>query len=106
MISLARSRSQFLFLFAILAIPVVASSQTWSDSLSKDDRFWSRSGGMSRELSLGAGGFGMLADSGIKTLTVNPFSVDPAFILQNPAYASRYPGYIWFDDGITGNTND
>ncbi len=85
---------------------MVAHSQTWGDSLSKEDRFWSRSGGMSRELSLGSGGFGMLTDSGLKTIAVNPYSVDPMFMLQNPAYASHYPGYVWFDVGIGNGANN
>ncbi len=100
------SRKWLLLCFVTLVAPVAAHSQTWGDSLSKEDRFWSRSGGMARELSLAAGGFGMLADSGIKTLTVNPYSVDPMFMLQNPAYASHYPGYMWFDVGLSGNSQD
>ena len=87
----------------LLVTPVVSHAQTWGDSLSKEDRFWSRSGGMARELSLASGGFGMLADSEIKTLAVNPYTVDPMFMLQNPAYASHYPGYMWFDVGLSSN---
>lgn len=106
MTSIKPSRKTLLICFALIALPVIAHSQTWSDSLSEDDRFWSRSGGMARELSIGAGGFGMLADTGIKTLSVNPYSVDPLFMLQNPAYASHYPGYVWFDIGLTGTSVD
>ena len=82
-----------------------AHAQTWADSLTKSDRFWSRSGGYARELALGGGGFGMLADSGFATLAVNPYSVDPLFMLQNPAYASHYPSYLWFDAGVLNPAN-
>jgi hypothetical protein len=90
----------------MMLLPIVSRAQTWGDSLSADDRFWSRSGGLARQLSMGSGGFGMLGDTGIKTLAVNPYSVDPAFMLQNPAYASKYPGYMWFDVGLSSNSND
>ncbi len=106
MTSISPSPKSFLACLIVLLAPMAARSQSWGDSLSKEDRFWSRSGGMARELSLGAGGFGMLADSGIKTLTVNPYSVDPLFMLQNPSYASRYPGYVWFDVGLESNSED
>ncbi|HEY3874543.1 MAG TPA: hypothetical protein VGM92_03635 [Candidatus Kapabacteria bacterium] len=96
-------------LFSIITISFLTAStahgQSWSDSLSKEDRFWSRSGGEARELSLGAGGFGMLGDTGVSTLQVNPFSVDPLFVLQNPAYASHYPSYVWFDAGWTNSSD-
>src|ERR1017187_10508759 len=106
MISIRPSGKTLLICCAITAFPFAAHSQTWSDSLSKEDRFWSRSGGMARELSLGSDGFGMLADTGIKTLSVNPFSVDSSFMLQNPDYASHYPGYVWFDIGLASNSAD
>jgi hypothetical protein len=83
----------------LLTLPAVIHAQSWSDSLTSQEKFWSRSGGYARQIALGAGGFGMLADTGIKTLAVNPFSVDPLFMLQNPAYASHYPAYLWFDLG-------
>jgi hypothetical protein len=87
--------------FAIVVLTTLAAqAQTWSDSLTKEERFWSRSGGYARELALGAGGFGMLADSGINTIAVNPYSVDPLFMLQNPAYASHYSSYLWMDAGL------
>jgi hypothetical protein len=82
---------------------LTASAQTWSDSLTKAERFWSRSGGYAREMALGAGGFGMLGDSGIKTIPVNPYSVDPIFILQNPAYLGHYASQLWFDGGFAYN---
>ncbi|GEM_PF-3060697 len=95
------------FLLVIqLVIANDARSQNWADSMSHKDRFWSNSGGFARELALGAGGFGMLADTGLRTLAVNPFSVDPLFMLQNPAYASHYPGYLWFDAGGTNGSQD
>jgi hypothetical protein len=106
MTSIQGSRKSLLLCALLLLAPVVAHAQTWGDSLSKDDRFWSQSGGMARELSLASGGFGMLADTGIKTISVNPYSVDPMFMLQNPAYASHYPGYMWFDVGLTSNLQD
>jgi len=98
-------RIVLVLIFAFFIIPEL-HAQTWSDSLSKEERFWSRSGGEARELSLGAGGFGMLGDSGIKTLRTNPFSIDPVFMLQNPAYGPHYAGYLWFDDGVAGNATD
>ena len=106
MTSITALRKSLLLCFMLLLLPIAARAQSWGDSLSSEDRFWSRSGGMARELSLGAGGFGMLADSGIKTIAVNPYSVDPMFMLQNPAYASHYPGYMWFDVGLASNSED
>jgi hypothetical protein len=82
-----------------------ASAQWSSDSLSRDERFWSRTGGYARQISLGAGGFGIMTDSGITTTGVNPYSVDPLFAFQNPAYIQHYQGYIGFDVGAFGQTS-
>ncbi len=91
-----------LFLVISICIPGRALGQNWADSLTSDQRFWGTSGGTARELALGAGGFGMLADTaGIKTVGVNPYSLDPQFMLMNPAYAARYKSYLWFDAGLT-----
>ena len=46
----------------------------------------------------------MLADNEIVTTATNPFSVDPIYALQNPAYASHYPGLVMFDVGYFAGT--
>lgn len=89
--------------FVVLAIISFArhASAQWSpDSISRDDRFWSRTGSYARQLALGAGGFGMLADNETLTIPTNPFSVDPLFVQENPAYAVHYPGLLAFDLGF------
>jgi hypothetical protein len=91
-------------LIVIFVFARTASAQWSADSMSRDERFWSQSGGYARQIALGAGGFGMLADNEIVTTSTNPFSVDPIFALQNPAYASHYPGLMMFDIGYFNNT--
>src|SRR5437660_176987 len=93
-----------IFAMIVAFIPCLSNAQTWGDSLSHDERFWGRTGGFARQLALGNGGFGMLADAQIKTLAVNPFSVDPLFVLQNPAYGGHYPGLLTLDVGQSGAT--
>ena len=82
-------------------IPLTGRTQNWADSLSRDERFWGKSGGYARQIALAGGGFGMLADTnGTKTSALNPYSVDPLFMLTNPAYAAQYRSYLWFDVGL------
>src|SRR5438045_9103764 len=97
---------RFFSLVAVLCVARTASSQWSADSMSRQERFWSRSGGYARQMALGAGGFGMLADNELLTTVTNPFSVDPLFALQNPAYASRYPGLLTFDVGYLSTNNN
>ncbi len=110
MIDLPAMTLHIRFLLLVLPLislaPLAANAQTWGDSLSRDERFWGHSGGYARQLALGAGGFGMLTDTGVKTLGTNPFSVDPAFMLTNPAYATHYSSYLWFDAGLSGNGSE
>jgi hypothetical protein len=82
--------------FAIVAVLVLALSMQ-----AMGDAKW---GGKARQISMG----GSTAGSG---LAVNPFIYDdPALILLNPAFVSRYQDYVWWNIGggtLNGlSTND
>lgn len=71
----------------LLVILVVAATSLFAQA---------KPGGIARELAMGAA----RTD---RNIAINPFIVmDPSWLLGNPAYATKYPDYAWFN--IAGGT--